>query len=107
MPSLDKTQLLDDRIIQQLYRIKTIDRNSEWDVIWYLGGKNQVTLGEKAGKYYLLPSENLETGEERFMGMDKLPGDKNLVGEGTVPKLPQLISTIKDLEALYGDMPSI
>ncbi len=104
MAFLDKTQLLNDRIIQQLYRIKTIDRNSEWDVIWYLGGKNQITLGEKAGKYYLLPPEDLETGEECFMGMDKLPGDKNLVGEGTLPKSPQLISTIKDLESIYPEL---
>ncbi len=104
MAFLDKTQLLNDRIIQQLYRIKTIDRNSEWDVIWYLGGKNQITLGEKAGKYYLLPPEDLETGEERFMGMDKLPGDKNLVGEGRLSLEPKLIKTLEDLKHIYPEL---
>lgn len=104
MAFLDKTQLLNDRIIQQLYRIKTIDRNSEWDIIWYLGGKNQVTLGEKAGKYYLLPPEDLKSKEERFMDLDKLSDDKKLIGEGTLPKSPQLISTIKDLESIYPEL---
>ncbi len=96
--------MLNDRIIQQLYRIKTIDRNSEWDVIWYLGGKNQVTLGEKAGNYYLLPPEDLEMGEERFMGMDKVPGDRNLVGEGTVLPTTLHIKTIGELQKVYPEL---
>ncbi len=104
MAFLDKTQLLNDRIIQQLYRIKTIDRHSEWDIIWYLGGKNQITLGEKAGKYYLLPPEDLETGEERFMGMDKLPGERNLVGKGSVPATPQHIKTVRELQEVFPEL---
>ncbi len=104
MNLFDKNALLNDRIIQQLYRIKTIDRTSEWDVIWYLGGKNQVTLGEKVGKYYLLPPEDLETGEERFMGMDKLPGDKNLIGDGVLTCEPKLIKTLKELKDIYPEL---
>ncbi len=104
MKFFDKNALLNEQIIQQLYRIKTIDRTSDWDVIWYLGGKNQVTLGEKAGKYYLLPPEDLETGEERFMGMDKLPGDKNLVGEATISSEPLQLISLEDLEKVYPEL---
>ncbi len=103
MKFFDKNALLNEQIIQQLYRIKTIDRTSDWDVIWYLGGKNQVTLGEKAGKYYLLPPEDLETGEERFMGMDKLPGDKNLIGDCVLTCEPKLFKTLKELKDIYPE----
>lgn len=86
MKLLDKNTKLNDRIIQQLYRIKTIDRNSEWDVIWYLGGKNQVTLGEKAGKYYLLPPEDsLIGGNKHYNGI-------------------QLIRTLGDLTKSYPEL---
>lgn len=35
--------------------MKTIVHNGEWDIVWYLGRKKKVMVGEKDGKFYLVP----------------------------------------------------
>ena len=52
---------LTESILQSCYKMKTIVRDGEWDVLWNLGGKNNVTVGERRGKFYLIPYENVET----------------------------------------------
>lgn len=50
-----------ESILQSCYKMKTIVRDGEWDILWNLGGKNNVTVGEKEGLFYLIPFENIET----------------------------------------------
>lgn len=52
---------LTESILQSCYKSKTYVRDGKWDILWHLGGKNNVTIGEKEDKYYLLPSESVET----------------------------------------------
>ncbi len=103
MNLFDKNALLNQQILQQLYRINTIDRNSEWDIIWYLGGKNQVTLGEKAGKYYLLPPENLESSEV-YTITSGLHLRNNLESTNKVTIDNRLINTLQDLSTVYPEI---
>ncbi|MDE6338076.1 MAG: hypothetical protein K2L34_16040 [Muribaculaceae bacterium] len=52
---------LTESILQSCFKSKTYVRDGNWDILWYLGGKNDVTIGEKQGKFYLMPSESIET----------------------------------------------
>ncbi|MDE6794734.1 MAG: hypothetical protein K2J63_05450 [Muribaculaceae bacterium] len=52
---------LTESILQSCFKSKTYVRDANWDILWYLGGKNDVTIGEKQGKFYLMPSESIET----------------------------------------------
>lgn len=52
---------LTESILQSCYKSKTYVRDGEWDILWHLGGKNNITIGEKEHKFFLLPKETTET----------------------------------------------
>lgn len=41
--------------------MKALVRDDEWDVLWYLGGKNSVTVVEKQGNFHLLSDSDVGT----------------------------------------------
>ncbi len=51
---------LTESILQKLYKSKTYVRDGQWDILWHLGGKNNVVIGEKSGSYFLLPQAKEE-----------------------------------------------
>ncbi len=51
---------LTESILQSCFKSKTYVRDGNWDILWYLGGKNNVTIGEKQGKFYLMPTQTVE-----------------------------------------------
>lgn len=100
MSSTDRTLLTED-ILQKLYKSKTYLRNEEWDVIWYLGGKNNVTIGEKDSRFFLLP--NKQTG----VVVDVLPFEL-IQGEHANDSEAQiLLETVSDLQRVFPELNSI
>lgn len=51
---------LTEYILQSCFKSKTYVRDGEWDILWHLGGKNNVTIGEKEGRFYRMPSESIQ-----------------------------------------------
>lgn len=89
---------LTESILQSCYRMKTIVRNGEWVVLWNLGGKNNVTVGEKKGRFYLLPFQNIETVVE-VLPYGLVQGHNvNGVTE------PCLLFTLSDLERVFPEL---
>ena len=52
---------LTESILQSCYKMKTIMRDGEWDILWNLGGADNITIGEKQGRFFLFPSKSVET----------------------------------------------
>lgn len=52
---------LTESILQSCYKSKTYVRDGKWEILWHLGGKNNITIGEKESKFYLIPSVVIET----------------------------------------------
>ncbi len=89
---------LTESILQSCFKSKTYVRDGNWDILWYLGGKNDVTIGEKEGKYYLMPSESIETVTE------VLPFElvqSHCISGGREPKL---LNCLFDLQQVYPEL---
>lgn len=89
---------LTESILQSCFKSKTYVRDGNWDILWYLGGKNDVTIGEKQGKYYLMPSESVETVTallpfELVQGLN-IKGSKELYH----------IHSLSDLESVFPEL---
>ena len=100
MSSPDRTLLTED-VLQKLYKSKTYLRNEEWDVIWYLGGKNNVTIGEKDSRFFLLP--NRQTG----VVVDVLPFELIQGEHAEVSEEPVLLETESDLFRVFPECSSL
>ena len=100
MLSTDRTLLTED-VLQKLYKSKTYLRNEEWDVIWYLGGKNNVTIGEKDSRFFLLP--NRQTG----VVVDVLPFELIQGEHAEVSEEPVLLETESDLLRVFPECSSL
>ena len=88
-------------VLQKLYKSKTYLRNEEWDVIWYLGGKNNVTIGEKDSRFFLLP--NKKTG----VVVDVLPFELIQGEHAEVSEEPVLLETESDLLCVFPECSSL
>lgn len=100
MSSTDRILLTED-VLQKLYKSKTYLRNEEWDVIWYLGGKNNVTIGEKDSRFFLLP--NKKTG----VVVDVLPFELIQGEHAEVSEEPVLLETESDLLRVFPECSSL
>ena len=89
---------LTESILQSCYKMKTIVRDGEWDVLWNLGGKNNVTVGERRGKFYLIPYENVETVIE-LLPRGFVQG-QNICGLTE----PCILRTFSDLERVFPEL---
>lgn len=89
---------LTETILQSCYRMKTVLRNSEWDVLWDLGGKNKITIGEKKGQFYLVPFQKIETVIE-VLPNGLVQGQNNI---GLTR--PCQLSHLSDLERIFLDV---
>ena len=92
---------LTESILQSCYKIKTIVRNDEWDVLWHLGNKNNVTVGEKEGQFHILPSTNVETIVEVLpFELQKgyhVIGNKNSIAIHSISDLERICSKFTDI----------
>ena len=52
---------LTETVLQVCYKSKIYIRNGKWDLIWSLDSKNDINVGEKLGKFFLIQSDQLET----------------------------------------------
>lgn len=89
---------LTESILQKCYKSKTYVRNGQFDLYWHLKGKNNVTIGEKSGKFYLLPPDNNK------VLVDMLPQ-----GMIQVPYLPDLhvpksLNSLSDLMQAFPEL---
>ncbi len=96
----DKTLQMDG-ILQKLYRSKTYLRNEEWNVIWYLGGKNDVTIGEKNSQFFLLPNK------KKGVVVDVLPFELIQGEHAEVSEEPVLLETESDLLRVFPECSSL
>lgn len=89
---------LTEEILQSCFKQKTIFRNAEWDIIWYLGGKNDVKIGEKDGKYYLIPKTDSKP------VVELLPEGLVQARTSATDEIHIPIETVKDLEKVYPEL---
>ncbi len=95
--NLENTPLTES-ILQKLYKSKTYVRDGQWDILWHLGGKNNVTIGEKEGIFYYIPPKNIET------VVEMLPC--GIVSGQHVSELkePSVIHNLEDLGRIYPEL---
>lgn len=97
MSDLSKHKLTKS-ILQRCFKSKTYVRNREWDIIWYFGGKNNVTIAEKNGEYFLLPHEVIETVTE-VLPFEIVQGELS-----HSIKTPTQINTLNELCAVFPEL---
>lgn len=89
---------LTELILQSCFKSKTYVRDGIWDVLWYLGGKNDVTIGEKQGQFYMIPAKKTETVVEvlpfELVQGQYVTGNKELVS----------IKSVGELEMVYPEL---
>lgn len=97
MSDLSNTPLT-EAILQKCFKSKTYVRDSQFDILWYLGGKNNVTIGEKSGKFYLIPAEKfkavIEMLPQGIIQVPYTPGSQE----------PTPITTLADLLRIYPEL---
>ncbi len=89
---------LTESILQSCFKSKTYVRDGNWDILWYLGGKNDVVIGEKQGRYYLLPTESVETVTE-ILPFEIVQG-LNV----SISNEPLAVHTVADLIRFYPEI---
>lgn len=89
---------LTESILQSCFKSKTYVRDGNWDILWYLGGKNDITIGEKDGRFYLIPSKRIETVVE-VLPFELVQG-YHVTGEGE----HRLLSFLSELEQVYPEL---
>ena len=92
---------LTESILQKLYKSKTYVRDGKWDVLWYLGGKNNVTIGEKSGRFYLIPNDSIET------VTDMLPFELVQEQHSKEFNSPKPLETTMDLKCYFPEIQDI
>ena len=92
---------LTESILQSCFKSKTYVRDGNWDILWYLGGKNDVTIGEKQGKFYLMPSESIETVTE-VLPFELVQGLHIKGNNGSL-----ILYSVADLERYYPEVKNI
>ncbi len=90
---------LTDSILQSCYKMKTIVRDGEWDIIWKLGGENNVTIGEKQGIFFRLPTDKVG------MVTEVLPFE--LVQSKRMVECAQHLTSVSELERIYPELKEI
>lgn len=109
---------LTESILQRCYKSKTYVRNGEWYILWHLGGKNNVTIGEKKvtkpvnslsdelteySEFYYIP--DIPTKKETVTVL--LPkGIEHCQNQTYSAQLIQL-STVADLEKVFPEFRNI
>lgn len=93
---------LTESILQSCYKMKTIVRDEEWDVLWHLGGNPDTVIGEKNGRYHLIPSNRVNE-----TVIDILP--EGLIQGSLLPitTSPYTINTLSRLEHINPNLFSI
>ncbi len=94
--NLENTPLTES-ILQKLYKSKTYVRDGQWDILWHLGGKNNVVIGEKSGKFFLLPNQTIEKVTEVLPF--ELVQEEHIIGH----KDPKPLHTVADLVSYFEE----
>lgn len=97
MADLSNTPLT-EAILQKCFKSKTYVRDSQFDILWYLGGKNNVTIGEKSGKFYLIPAEKFKAVIEMLpQGIIEVPSNPE-------SQEPNYLTTLEDLQRIFPEL---